>query len=230
MAPRAYWKGYLKLSLVSCPIALFPATSEREKISFHQLNKKTGNRIKYRKVDAESSDEVDSADIIKGYEVGKGDYIELDPEELEAVAIESKRTIDIDEFVPKDEIDELYLNNPYYIAPDGEVGQQAFAVIRVELASHIVTTKTGHFEPSKFEDQYEDALKELIKKKREGKPIERPERPKPTNVVNLMDALRQSVEAGGAPTSSKPKPHTPARRASNEKAEQPKRKKTRRTG
>ena len=130
MAPRAYWKGYLKLSLVSCPIALFPATSERGKISFHQLNKKTGNRIKYRKVDAESGDEVDSADIIKGYEVGKGDYIELDPEELEAVAIESKRTIDIDEFVPKDEIDELYLNNPYYIGPDGEVGQQAFAVIR----------------------------------------------------------------------------------------------------
>ena len=112
MAPRAYWKGYLKLSLVSCPIALFPATSEREKISFHQLNKKTGHRIKYRKVDAESGDEVNSADIIKGYEVGKGDYIELDPEELEAVAIESKRTIDIDEFVPKDEIDELYLNNP----------------------------------------------------------------------------------------------------------------------
>ena len=130
MAPRAYWKGYLKLSLVSCPIALFPATSEREKISFHQLNKKTGHRIKYRKVDAESGDEVDSADVIKGYEVGKGDYIELDPEELEAVAIESKRTIDIDEFVPRDEIDELYLNNPYYIAPDGEVGQQAFAVIR----------------------------------------------------------------------------------------------------
>ena len=130
MAPRAYWKGYLKLSLVSCPIALFPATSEREKISFHQLNKNTGHRIKYRKVDAESGDEVESRDIIKGYEVGKGEYIELDPEELEAVAIESKRIIDIDEFVPKDEIDELYLNSPYYIAPDGEVGQQAFAVIR----------------------------------------------------------------------------------------------------
>ena len=130
MAPRAYWKGYLKLSLVSCPIALFPATSEREKISFHQLNKNTGHRIKYRKVDAESGNEVESGDIIKGYEVGKGEYIELEPDELEAVAIESKRVIDIDEFVPKDEIDELYLNNPYYIAPDGEVGQQAFAVIR----------------------------------------------------------------------------------------------------
>jgi DNA end-binding protein Ku len=130
MAPRACWKGYLKLSLVSCPIALFPATSEREKISFHKLNKNTGHRIKYRKVDAETGEEVDSADIIKGYEVAKREYIELDPEELEAVGIESKRTIDIDEFVPKDEIDELHLNTPYYLIPDGEVGQQAFAVIR----------------------------------------------------------------------------------------------------
>jgi len=130
MALRAYWKGYLKLSLVSCPIALFPAASEREKISFHQLNKSTGHRIKYRKVDAETGEEVDTGDIIKGYEVAKGEYIELEPEELEAIAIESKRIIDIDEFVPRKEIDELYLNAPYYIIPDGEVGQQAFAVIR----------------------------------------------------------------------------------------------------
>ena len=130
MAPRAYWKGYLKLSLVSCPIALFPATSEREKISFHQLHKQTGNRIKYRKVDADTGDEVESADIIKGYEVGKGEYLEIEPEELEAIAIGSKRTIEIDEFVPRKEIDELYFNNPYYIVPAGEVGQQAFAVIR----------------------------------------------------------------------------------------------------
>jgi DNA end-binding protein Ku len=130
MAPRAYWKGCLKLSLVSCPIALFPATSEREKISFHQLNKKTGHRIKYKKVDAETGDEVEQVNIIKGYEVGKGDYIEIDPEELEAVALESKRTIEINEFVPKTEIDELYLRDPYYVVPDGEVGEQAFAVIR----------------------------------------------------------------------------------------------------
>ena len=109
---------------------MFPATSEREKISFHQLHKQTGNRIKYRKVDAETGDEVDSADIIKGYEVGKGEYLEIEPEELEAIAIESKRTIEIDEFVPRKEIDELYFNNPYYIVPDGEVGEQAFAVIR----------------------------------------------------------------------------------------------------
>jgi hypothetical protein len=113
-----------------CPVALFPANSEREKISFNQVNKKTGNRIRYRKVDAETGDEVDLADIIKGYEVGKGQYTEIQPEELEAIAIESKRTIEIDEFVPKKEIDELYLNSPYYLVPDGEVGQQAFAVIR----------------------------------------------------------------------------------------------------
>jgi Ku protein len=111
VALRAYWKGYLKLSLVSCPVALFPASSEREKISFNQINKKTGNRIRYRKVDAETGDEVDSSDIIKGYEVGKGQYIEIEPEELEAIAIESKRTIEIDEFVPKKEIDEVYQNS-----------------------------------------------------------------------------------------------------------------------
>ena len=130
MAPRAYWKGYLKLSLVSCPISLFPATSGREKISFHQLNRNTGNRIRYRKVDAETGEEVEAADIVKGYEVDKGQYIELEPEELEAIALESKRTIEIDKFVPKDEIDDLYLADPYYVVPDGEVGQQAFAVIR----------------------------------------------------------------------------------------------------
>jgi DNA end-binding protein Ku len=101
MAPRAYWKGYLKLSLVSCPIALFPATSEREKISFHQINKNTGHRIKHRKVDSNTGNEVEASDIIKGYEVGKGQYIEPQPEELEALAIESKRTIEIDKFVRK---------------------------------------------------------------------------------------------------------------------------------
>jgi DNA end-binding protein Ku len=268
VAPRAYWKGYLKLSLVSCPIALFPASSEREKISFHQLHKQTGNRIKYRKVDAETGDEVESSDIIKGYEVGKGEYLELEPEELEAIAIESKRVIDIDEFVPKNEIDELYLNNPYYIVPDGEVGQQAFAVIReairqegmvaigkvvftsrehvialeargkgllgvtlrypyevrkeseyfddipdekipkdmLELASHIVESKAGHFKPERFEDQYEDALKELLKKKQSGQKIEAPREREPSKVVNLMDALRRSVETerGGGGERRKP--------------------------
>jgi len=269
VAPRAYWKGYLKLSLVSCPIALFPATSEREKISFHQLHKQTGNRIKYKKVDAETGREVEADDIVKGYEVSKGEYIELEPEELESVAIESKRIIDIDEFVPKADIDELYLNSPYYIVPDGEVGQQAFAVIReairkegmvalgkvvftsrehiialeargkglmgvtlrypyevrnekdyfadiedekvpkdmLELASHIVDTKRGKFDPRKFEDRYEDALKELLHKKQTGEAIERPKDTRPSNVVDLMGALRKSVSAekgGGASEHRKP--------------------------
>src|SRR5262245_27848991 len=130
MAPRAYWKGFLRLSLVSCPIALFPATSEREKIRFHQINRKTGDRIRYVKVDAETGKEVDNEGIIKGYEKKKGEYIPVEPDELEAVAIESKHTIEIDEFVPREEIDQLYLANPYYIVPDGDAGTQAFAVIR----------------------------------------------------------------------------------------------------
>jgi len=259
VAPRAYWKGYLKLSLVSCPIALFPATSEREKISFHQVNKDTGHRIRYKKVDAETGDEVDNADIVKGYEIAKGEYIEVEPDELEAVAIESKHVIDIDEFVPRKEIDELYLRDPYYIVPDGEVGQQAFAVIReairkegmvalgkivftsrehiialeargkgmlgvtlrypyevrneeeyfdtiedekipkdmIDLAIHIVETKTGHFKPQHFKDEYEDALKDLLRRKQKGEKIERPKERAPSNVVNLMDALRQSLKTGG---------------------------------
>src|SRR5215208_6702420 len=107
MAPRANWKGYLRLSLVSCPIALYPATSEREKIRFNQLNRNTGNRIKLQRVDAETGDPVEYDDIVKGYEVGKGQYIEIMEEELEAIALESTRTIEIDQFVPKDEIDDL---------------------------------------------------------------------------------------------------------------------------
>jgi DNA end-binding protein Ku len=210
-------------------------------------------------------------------EVGKNQYIEIEPEELEAIAIESKRTIEIDEFVPKKEIDELYLNSPYYLVPDGDVGQQAFAVIReairkegmvalgrvvftsrehiialeprgkgllgitlrypyevrkeqeyfedipnekipkdmLELASHIVETKSGHFEPEKFEDQYEDALKELLKKKQAGEKIEAPKERAPANVINLMDALRRSVEAeGGGGERRKPDRHTAHERTS----------------
>ena len=241
------------------PIAMYPATSGREKISFHQLHKQTGARIRYKKVDEDSGREVDNQDIIKGYEVSKGEYIEVLPEELEAVEIESRRVIEIDQFVPKDEIDELYLENPYYIVPDGEVGQQAFAVIReairkegmvalgkvvftsrehvisleargkglmgvtlrypyevrkaedyfgdiesekipkdmLELATHIVEKKKGSFDPDKFEDRYEDALKALIKKKQKGEKIEPRKQEAPSNVVNLMDALRQSVKAEG---------------------------------
>ena len=130
MAPRAYWKGYLKLSLVSCPIQLFPATSDREKIRFHQINRKTGNRIKYIKVDAVTGQPVDDEDIVKGYDIGSGRYLEITEDELEAIAIQGTHTIEIDQFVPKDEIGEIYWAVPYYIAPDGDVGRQAFSVIR----------------------------------------------------------------------------------------------------
>ena len=137
MAPRANWKGFLRLSLVTCPVALYPATSESEKVSFNQLNRKTGHRIKYAKVDADAGEEVANEDIVKGYKVDTDTFIEVTKEELENVALESTRTIEIDEFVPRKEIDELYLNSPYYIVPDGEVGQQAFAEEHIQHSSPI---------------------------------------------------------------------------------------------
>src|SRR5947199_4187026 len=135
MAPRANWKGFLRLSLVTCPIALYPATSESEKISFNQINKKTGHRIRYLKVDADTGEEVSNEDIIKGYQVDKDQYLEITRDELDNIALESTRTIDIDEFVPRSEIDDLYLVRPYYIVPDGKVGHDACAVIRETIRS-----------------------------------------------------------------------------------------------
>src|SRR4051794_5351294 len=135
MAPRANWKGFLRLSLVTCPIALFPATSESEKISFNQINKKTGHRIRYLKVDADTGEERSNDDIIKGYQVDKDRYLEVTKVELENIALESTRIIEIDEFVPRSEIDDLYLVRPYYIVPDGKVGHDAYAVIRETIRS-----------------------------------------------------------------------------------------------
>ncbi len=257
MAPRAYWKGFLRLSLVSCPIQLFPATTERENISFNQINRETGNRIRYRKVDDDTGEEVESSNIIKGYQIEKGRYIEIKDEELESITLDSRKTIEIDEFVPKSEIDELYNERPYYITPDGDVGQEAFVVIRniiekmnmvaigrvvltsrehviamqprgkgimgtllrypyevrdekeyfdeiedvkvskdmMDLAKHIVETRSGHFDPEKFEDHYEAALREIIEKKSKGLKIDTPRERISTKVINLMDALRQSAKA-----------------------------------
>ena len=135
MAPRANWKGFLRLSLVTCPVALFPATSDSEKISFNQINRNTGHRIKYMKVDADTGEEVSSDDIMKGYKVDTDTYIEISKDELDNIALESTRTIEIDQFVPKSEIDELYLVRPYYIVPDGKVGHDAYAVIRETIRS-----------------------------------------------------------------------------------------------
>jgi DNA end-binding protein Ku len=281
MAPRANWKGFLRLSLVTCPIALFPATSETEKVSFNQINKNTGHRIKYAKVDAETGEEVSNDDIIKGYKVDTDTYVTVDKDELDNIALESTRTIDIDEFVPKSDIDELYLVRPYYIVPDGKVGHDAFAVIRetirsmdkvaiarvvltnrehiialeargkglvgmllrypyeirdeneyfddiqdvkvtkemLDLAKHIVETKSGDFEPEKFEDRYENALVELLNNKRKGEPLRTAAKPRDTgNVVNLMDALRKSLSDVGKRGASQPaKGRKPKKAASGQR-------------
>jgi DNA end-binding protein Ku len=281
MAARAYWKGSLKLSLVSCPVQLYPASTLVAKTRFHMINKATGNRLKQQMVDAETGDIVDGDQKVRGYELKKGQYVEIDKDELEAVQIESNHTIDIDSFVPKDEIDKRYLDHPYYIAPDGKAGIDAFAVIRdamkdqervalarivlanrehvmaieplgkgllgttlrypyelrdeseyfddiknpkiskdmIELAGHILDSKAAHFNPSKFEDEYEDALKALVKRKAAGKPVKVTEREeKPGNVVSLMDALKQSLKGktsakrSKATTSRRPAPRRPAKR------------------
>jgi DNA end-binding protein Ku len=130
MAPRANWKGFLRLSLVTCPVALYPATSDTEKVSFNQINRKTGHRIKYAKVDADTGEEVANEDIMKGYKIDTDTYIEVSKDELDDIALESTRTIEIDEFVPRTDIDSRYVIRPYYLVPDGKVGHDAFAVIR----------------------------------------------------------------------------------------------------
>jgi len=279
MPPRANWKGYLRLSLVSCPIALYPASSLSEKVSFNRINRKTGNRLKQQNVDAETGEVVPREDIARGYEIGKGQYLVIEDEELEAVQIESTRTIEIDEFVPRNEIDDRYIDSPYYIAPDGQVGQDAFAVIRdtigkmsmvalgrvvltrrehvialeprgrgllgmtlrypyevrdeqpyfedipelklpkdmMDLASHIVSNKSGRFDPSHFEDRYENALIDLLKKKEAGEKITPVRGAPPPRVVNLMDALKASIDAE---KKKAPAPSTQARRPAKKKAGQ----------
>jgi Ku protein len=282
MAARAYWKGSLKLSLVTCPVLLYPASTSVEKTRFHMINKETGNRLKQQMVDAETGDVVESDQKGRGYELKKGEYVEVEKDELEAVQIESNHTIDIDSFVPKDEIDRRYLNHPYYLVPDGKAGVDAFAVIRdamkdqdrvalarivltnrehviaieplgkgllgttlrypyelrdeeeyfddikspkiskdmVELAGHILKTKAAHFDPSKFKDEYEDALKALVRRKASGKPIKATEREeKPDNVVSLMDALKQSLKhKGSSRRTSHPASRRPAHRRPTKKA------------
>lgn len=255
MLPRANWKGFLRLSLVTCPVALYPATSESEKITFNQINRETGHRIKYLKVDAETGDEVPAEDIVKGFKIDTDNYVTVEPEEIERIEIESSRTIEIDEFVDRADIDQRYVIRPYYLVPDGKMGHDAYAVIRetirsmnkvaigrlvltsrehmialeplkkglmglllrysyevrdeddyfagikdakvtkemVDLAKHIVTQKSGVFDPEKFEDRYEAALTDLINAKRTGKTIKAKPRPSGENVIDLMDALKKSI-------------------------------------
>ncbi|MBV5269658.1 MAG: Ku protein [Afipia sp.] len=263
MLPRAYWKGSLKLSLVTCPVALYPASTTVDRTRFHMINTETGNRLKQQMVDSETGEVVEKEQKGRGYEVAKGEYVPIGKEELDAVQLESNHTIDIDNFVPRDEIDRRYLDSPYYLVPDGKNGADAFAVIRdamkdqdrvalarvvlsnrerlvaieplgkgllattlryayevrdeedffgdiktpkiskdmIELASHILDTKASHFDASKFEDEYENALKKLVRQKAAGKTIKAPERPeKIGKVINLMDALKQSLKGRATPS------------------------------
>lgn len=135
MAVRPYWKGYLKLSLVTCAVSLTPATSERGKVRFHTVNAETGNRVRSRYVDAETGKPVDDDDEVRGYETEEGQHVIFEDEELEAVGLESTRTIDIDQFVPADSIEWYWYDAPYYLLPDDEVAQEAFAVIREAMAA-----------------------------------------------------------------------------------------------
>ena len=135
MAPRSFWKGYLKLSLVTCPVSMMPATSDSEKVRFHTVNRATGNRVQSRYIDAETGKPVGDDDEVKGYEVEEGRYITLEDEELEAVALESTRTIDIDQFVPRESIGWIWLDKPHYLLPEDKIGEEAFSVIRDAMAA-----------------------------------------------------------------------------------------------
>ena len=260
MAPRPNWKGYLKLSLVSCSVALYPATSTSQRIGFNIINRNTGNRIRNEIVDAETGEPVDAEDRVKGYQFEKGQYVLVEEDELDNVALESTHTIAIEQFVSMSEVDRIYLDESFYLVPQDEMSQEAFAVIReamrkedlvglarvviyrrehllllaprgkglmattlryktevraeknyfdeiedikvpadmLKLAVQILDSKKGRFDPSKFEDRYESALMDLIKAKRAGKapPVITEERP--SNVINLMDALRRSARGSGS--------------------------------
>ncbi|GGH26844.1 hypothetical protein GCM10007036_34960 [Alsobacter metallidurans] len=292
MAPRANWKGYLKLSLVSCAVALYPASTAASRVSFHTINRETGNRLRRQMFDPDTGDVVETENQVRGYEVAKGDYVIVEDDEIDKIAIESSHTIDIEAFVPRSEIDELYVDSPYYLAPDDRVAQEAFAVIReamrkhdvvgiarvvlyrrerivmleprgkglfaatlrypyevrqpdayfedipdlnippdmVDLASHIIGRMRRSFDPASFTDRYEDALIELVKAKQSGRSAPAPSaEPRQNNVVNLMDALRKSIEAeqrgaaeAGAPAKRTAAAASPVRATAGGKAAAPK--------
>ena len=291
MAPRPQWKGYLKLSLVSCAVMLYPASTTTQRVSFNILNRATGNRVRRQLVDSETGAVVESESQVRGYEVGKGSYVLVEDDEIKSVAIESTHTIDIERFVKRNRIDPRYLDSPHYLAPDGHIAEQAFAVIRdamarkgvigiarvvlsrrerllmlepfgsgmlattlryayelrdpapyfeevrpveiptemLDLATHIIDTKSGDFDLAGFEDRYENALEALVREKQKGEPVKPQRQDKPGNVVDLMEALRRSLAgsqesgAGKAPrrappsekgdgrSGTKPRPPKPSR-------------------
>lgn len=263
-APRANWKGYIKFGEVTCPVALYTAASSSERISFNILNRKTGNRVRREFIDSETGDVVEHDDQVKGYETGNGRYVVLEPEEIAAAIPDSDKTLAIEAFIPCTEIDDVYFDKPYYLAPQ-KMGEEAFALLRdgmkeaevaaiastvlfrrlrtllirpsgdgligttlnfdyevrpaveafdevidikidkemLDLAAHIIGTKRGSFDISKFDDRYEDALAELVKAKIEGKPFKKVATPKASKPSDLLQALRESAQAMKASTTKR---------------------------
>jgi len=284
LAARANWKGYLKVGELSCQVALYTAASTSDRVSFHIINRETGHRVHRQMVDADTGRDVDREDIVKGYEVASDEYVILEPDEIKAAVPESDKTLELEAFIPCGDVDTLFLDRPYYLAPADKAAVDVYALIRkglqekdvaalartvlfrrlrtllirpnedglvastlnydyevrsakeafadiptfkikgemLDLAKHIIGTKHGEFDPTKFDDRYEAALAELIKAKIEGRKL--PKKPKPAvkKVSNLLDALRESagVKAGGRKKAAarkstrKPKTAAPQRKAS----------------
>jgi DNA end-binding protein Ku len=263
MAPRPIWTGYLRLSLVSCPIRLYPATSRSQRISLHLLNPRTHSRIKLHPHDAESGEELERSELVRGYEFSKGRYVVLTEDELEAIDIQLSKTIDLARFVDSSEVDVVYLDTPYYVAPEGKIGDETFKVLReamdrsgragigrvvltsrdhplvlrphgkgmvmitlhpadevrtdieyfkdvseskpdeemVDLALRIIERMSGPFDPKELAgDRYQEALRQLVEQKVKGETPVLPKPAEPGKVINLLDALRQSLEAESAET------------------------------
>ena len=278
MAARPTWQGHLKLSLVTCPVALYTATTKTNDISFHLINPKTNNRIRMVATDPDTGP-VERSDLVKGYEVSKDEYVLFDEADFDKVKLDSTRTISIDEFVDESEIDRLYWDDPFYVVPEKGVGVDAFVVIReamktagkvalgclvlrgkerrlalevhgkglvaytlrshdevreagdyfddipavkadkamVEIAERIIAQKEADFDPSGFNDRYDDALRELIKAKQKGKVIAAPE-PEDTNVIDLMAALRNSLKGSASGAKKAPARKAAARKPAAKKA------------
>jgi DNA end-binding protein Ku len=277
MASRPVWKGYLRLSLVSCAVELSNATDHSEKVSFRTLNRKTGNTVRRQYVDGVSGQPVPDSDEVKGYEIGKDEYLLVEDAEIDAVQIDSSHMLNIESFVDRASIAQIYFDTPYYLSPADKVSEEAFAVLReamarkkmagiarivlyrrerpamiepfgkglllttlrydnnvrkpeglfadlarvkidgemIDLASHIIDQRKAKFDPSKFEDRYENALLELIRAKQAGRkpPTARPVE-RPSNVVNLFEALKKSLAADGGKKRTAP----PTRKAAVSRA------------
>ncbi|MHB2263964.1 non-homologous end joining protein Ku [Aliihoeflea sp. PC F10.4] len=275
MAPRAIWKGHLKVGELACAVALYSAATTSERISFHILNRKTGNRVKREYVDADTGKPVEIDDQVKGYETSKGKYVLLDPEEIAAATPESDKTLSVEHFIACPGVDTVYFDKPYYLAPADDASQEVFGLIRegmeakgvaalatavlfrrvrtllihaqgrgliadtlnfdyevraadkafdripelnikgemLDLAKHIIKTKSGKFDPAGFDDRYDAALADLVKAKLDGKVIEKPKREAKGKVIDLMEALRESA-GKKASARRKPKTETQKRKAS----------------